>query len=344
MELSLQQGVAVLHGKPLPLAEQCATLPGCVRLLERVSTRINSVDRDAGVLKDVKVLGYQSANNRTYSREAVKKARGMYEGRPVNINHGQRGAAGDRAVADRFGQLRNVRLTDDGLIGDLHYLKSHAMAPVVVEAAERMPDCFGLSHNAEGRVRHVSGKNVVDEISRVHSVDLVSDPATTKSLFEMKLADDELPRGKMTAKDFKFYGTADHGNRDATKRLDKDQLVNGIMRDEHPPKENHKLNFDDQDPPQNAGKESDKAQEIRAAFGRSIASAAVDPLLTPQQRKQSVTALMAAMDEALATLGQAPRTLTPDGKAKPVEESRRRWPISTENLAEVAGFLRRRSR
>lgn len=321
MEMTLEQGRAVLHGKPIPLAEECATVPGCTRLLERVSARINSVDREAGVLKDVKVLGYESANGRTYSREAVAKARGMYEGRPCNINHGHRGASGDRAVSDRFGMLRNVRAVESGLIADLHYLKSHALAPVVIEAAERMPNAFGLSHNVEGRVRSERGKSIVDEIVKVHSVDLVSDPATTKSLFEGRLPDDEDKIVKPS-------------NRDPSAFLDKKQLVNGIMRDESPTQGTDPITVPD--------RQTEQQRSIRAAFAKSIAAAAVDPLMTPAERKQAVNALLAAMESALAVAGE-PRKPVPVGNEAAVAESRR-LPIDTSNLQEVAGFLQRRSR
>ena len=61
---------------------------------------------------------------------------------------------------------------------------SHPFAPAILEAAEKNPTLFGLSHNAEGRTRRDNGSTLVEEIVRVRSVDLVSDPATTKSLFE----------------------------------------------------------------------------------------------------------------------------------------------------------------
>ena len=85
-----------------------------------------------------------------------------------------------------LGQLRGVTLRDDGLYGDLHLLKSHPMFGRICEAAETMPNLYGLSHNSEGQVEHENGVDVVKRIFEVRSVDLVCDPATVSGLFESR--------------------------------------------------------------------------------------------------------------------------------------------------------------
>lgn len=161
--------------------------PGKTRLLEREISRSGKshvVDRAAGVIKGVKVLGRRSENGREYTPECLNKAVRMYEGVSVRINHPD-DPDEMRASEDVFGQLRNVRLADDGMYADLHYLKSHPMARRVCEAAERMPRLFGLSHNAQGDGdENARGVFVVREIVEVRSVDVVADPATTRGLFE----------------------------------------------------------------------------------------------------------------------------------------------------------------
>jgi hypothetical protein len=161
-----------------------ASNPRSVRLIERVATSLVRVDRAAGVLHGVKVLGRQSRNGRRYLPAALRAALRLYEGAKVNINHPERGGGKDRAVTDRFGVLRRVRLEADGIRADLHYLTRHPLAEMIAEAAERMPEALGLSHNAEGRTARRGGVETVEEITRVVSVDLVSDPATTGGLFE----------------------------------------------------------------------------------------------------------------------------------------------------------------
>lgn len=141
------------------------------------------VDREAGVIPGVKILGRVSKNGRTYSNQAMSDAARLYEGCSVNIDHPDRPGA-ERKSNDRFGRLTNVRVNGDSVYGDLEYLKTHPMAERVTEAAERMPDQYGLSHNVEAMMERVDGELIVQRIEKVRSVDLVSDPATTMGLFE----------------------------------------------------------------------------------------------------------------------------------------------------------------
>jgi hypothetical protein len=155
------------------------------QLLEIAFSDTHTVDHDAGVIRGVKVLGRQSRNGREYSDQALHDAARLYEGIGVNLNHADtRDGVRNRPVEAGFGWLAGVAVRSEGVFGDLHYFKSHPQAAVIVEAAERNPRRFGLSHNAEGRVAHQRGKNVVESIEHVRSVDLVQNPATNAGLFE----------------------------------------------------------------------------------------------------------------------------------------------------------------
>lgn len=160
--------------------------PRRVLLRELAAVRPARVDRAAGVIYGVKVLGFESQNRRRYKPAAVKAALRFYERRVVNLDHPGRPDE-DRSAADRVGWLEKAGLGDDGLYADLHVLKSHPVAERLFEAAERNPALFGLSHNARGDGEtDADGWFVVEAITEVRSVDLVADPATTKGLFEMK--------------------------------------------------------------------------------------------------------------------------------------------------------------
>lgn len=154
------------------------------------------VDRTLGRIKDVKILGFKSLNGRRYTPEAVKSAAKLYEGAMVNIDHPEGKPTGQRSAYDRFGKLVNIRYVEgEGLFGDLEYLTKHPMALRVAEAAERMPELYGMSHNAEGEGEDDDeGIFVVNRITEVRHVDLVADPATTKSLSESRrsLREEEL--------------------------------------------------------------------------------------------------------------------------------------------------------
>ena len=172
------------------------------------------VDRDKGIIYDVKILGPESVNKRRYTSKAIHEAvrARLYEGAPCNVDHPDK-PTDSRKAMDRFGKFVNVIEKADGVYADLHYLKSHPMAERVCEAAERMPDILGFSHNANGEGKHDNdGTLVVETITEVTSVDLVADPATTHGLFEsqkpmktIKLTDAlkaikaaKLPRGTAT--------------------------------------------------------------------------------------------------------------------------------------------------
>jgi hypothetical protein len=162
-------------------------MSGTFQLLEFVQhSGALQVDADKAVIRGVRILGLESANGRTYSREAVRRACVLYEGKVVNVDHPIRPADGT-SLSRRFGWLEAVRQDDDGgLRGDLHYLAAHPLAAAVAEAARRRPQLMGLSHNAVGRGRRENGREVIESIESVQSVDLVADPASVSGLFESK--------------------------------------------------------------------------------------------------------------------------------------------------------------
>lgn len=141
------------------------------------------VDREKGVIYGVKIIGNVSKNGREYPQATLNRAKSLYEGKAVNIDHPAKPGE-PRGLRDRFGSIRNVVEKADGLYGDLHYNPKHALAEQVAWEAENNPGNLGLSHNANGRVVRKGAKPVVEEITSVASVDLVADPATTNGLFE----------------------------------------------------------------------------------------------------------------------------------------------------------------
>jgi len=144
-----------------------------------------SIDPHTGIIYGVKVLGLTSRNGRRYSETALRQAVPLYEGARVNINHPTGDAAAPRDYRDRLGFLRAVRYRDgEGLFADLHFNPKHELAERLIWDAEHAPQNVGLSHNVLARVEHQGETQVVTEIHRVLSVDLVADPATTSGLFE----------------------------------------------------------------------------------------------------------------------------------------------------------------
>jgi hypothetical protein len=161
--------------KPLTVREDYTPQPGPLK-----------VDRAAGIIYGVKVLGWRSRNRREYTREMAEDAvrRKLYEGVKVRINH-QVEPARFLPAEPLFGTIHNAQVSADGLFADLHYLKSHEMAERVCEDVERGLGLYGLSHDAEkNEWEFKNGVEVIHSISEVYFVDLVGKAATTANLWE----------------------------------------------------------------------------------------------------------------------------------------------------------------
>lgn len=143
------------------------------------------VDRPAAVIRGVKVLGLDSRNGRSYLPEAIRQAASLYEDAKVNVNHPKGNPSAARDYQDRIGVLRNVAVRPgEGLFADFHFNPKHALAEQLLWDAEHASENVGFSHNVEARTARRGDRVVVESITRVQSVDLVADPATTNGLFE----------------------------------------------------------------------------------------------------------------------------------------------------------------
>lgn len=147
------------------------------------------VDRAEGVIRGVKILGLHSHNGRTYLPETLARAVELYEGAKVNVNHAKTGPLAPRDYQDRIGVIRNVAVRDTegpaaGLFADFHFNPKHQLAEQLTWDAEHAPENVGFSHNVLARTARRGDRVVVEAITKVQSVDLVADPATTRGLFE----------------------------------------------------------------------------------------------------------------------------------------------------------------
>lgn len=161
------------------------------------------VDRAAGVLRGVKLIGLDSLNGRRYRPEALSAAVALYEGAKVNVNHPKEGPLAPRDYRDRLGVIREVEFrAEEGLFGNLHFNPKHAVAEQLAWDAEHNPRNVGFSHNVLARLTRDGAQSLVEAITHVQSVDLVADPASTRGLFEEQEGapgDDAKPQAAMGA-------------------------------------------------------------------------------------------------------------------------------------------------
>ena len=148
------------------------------------------VDRQAGVIRGVKILGLQSRNGRTYLPEALAQAapalRRRQGQRESSQGQSRPARATTRTASARFATW--PCRPGEGLFADFHFNPKHALAEQLLWDAEHAPENVGFSHNVEARTARRGEQVVVEAITRVQSVDLVADPATTRGLFEAAAA------------------------------------------------------------------------------------------------------------------------------------------------------------
>ncbi len=159
-------------------------------LTERIAFSGGRVDVANHVIRNVKILGTESKNGRTYPLATIERSAALYEGAKVNVNHAKGSPGSPRDYQDRLGHLENVHVKGGGLYGDLRFNPKHPVAEMLAYDAEHSPANVGLSHNVQARTsRGPGGKLVVEAIEKVVSVDVVADAATTNGLYESISAD-----------------------------------------------------------------------------------------------------------------------------------------------------------
>ena len=155
-------------------------LPIQATIVESLPAQVE-IDRAAGIIKGVKLVGLKSANGRTYTEKGLREAVKLYEGVRLNVDHkvsATNGQPSGRSLAERIGVARNVRFVEgQGIYGDAHLNPSHALFNQIAWEAEQakagQSSGVGFSHVADCTLRPGSGAQVVESIVRVRHVDKI---------------------------------------------------------------------------------------------------------------------------------------------------------------------------
>ncbi len=204
--------VAFLDGEPVEVTAEFTPIAGAQQegaealaeaqaLVESRPSRpwgAGHLNRETNTIEGTTLITSASSNGvnrkRKYSENALKQIAAMAEGIPAYANHvSPELAFKPRDVKDLIGRHVNVRY-DAGtgsVKSDLQLLEHHA--PWVFSLAERLGDQVGNSLVSKGLVRMEGDTEVVDEIVALRSGDLVSDPASTRGLFESQVGEDDSP-------------------------------------------------------------------------------------------------------------------------------------------------------
>jgi hypothetical protein len=154
------------------------------------------------LVRNVVMLGAHSSHGYEYKQEATAKAveAGLYEGVRIFINH----SLERRDLMHLAGVFRESRHEDGKVKGTAHLLDDE-YGLKFWNIAQTMPEAAGCSHVADGKLETINGKRVVTSITKVFSVDLVVQGATTATVFE---GDDQdmarVPRPEPKERQFEF--------------------------------------------------------------------------------------------------------------------------------------------
>ncbi len=142
-------------------------------------------EKDKHIIRGVVLLGPVSKNKREYTRECMQKSIPLFEGVQAFINHpsSEEEKTGRRDVRNLAGKYVNARYEEGKVKADAMLLPNEN-GKLYMDVAETMPDVAGNSQNAHGKWRSDGGKQIVEELTQVFSVDLVANPATTRGMFE----------------------------------------------------------------------------------------------------------------------------------------------------------------
>lgn len=168
------------------------------------SSKIDKVNKK---VFDVALLQPQSNNGRLYSEAALNDATRLLEGAKVFVNHGMFG----NRVQDFAGRVTNV-YREGSVIRAKEFTILNESHSFILDIIEKDSTAFGFSIVAEGEMDR-NNSRIVKKISKVYSVDVVTDPATNKGIFEetktMELADITITMLKEQRKDLVDILTSD---------------------------------------------------------------------------------------------------------------------------------------
>lgn len=160
-------------------------------LLEGVMVNAK-VDRQNNAIFGVKLLGLESkaadgSINWRYTDKARQEFATLMEGAKWYVDHPDRDSPEKvRAVRDLGGIIRNVQVRADGNYGDLNVAMPKTQNAWIFDLVESCPEAVGMSQNAVGYRRFTKPVHQIEGAKSLRSVDMVTDPATTRNLFESK--------------------------------------------------------------------------------------------------------------------------------------------------------------
>lgn len=191
-ETALREDIGNLAEQPLREEFENA-IDGSCRITEQKDSKGGI---KAYIIENMAVIGPKSKNKREYPTDTRKRALKLFEGAKAYANHPRKGEEDQaRGISEAIGRHRNVYYdpATDMVRSNLHLSPTALVRDYIIPHAKANPSLIGNSINGGGKLSE-SGK--VLEITKLASIDLVTDPATTSGLYEQVEKDQPKQKGE----------------------------------------------------------------------------------------------------------------------------------------------------
>lgn len=146
----------------------------------------SEVDSEAGIIRNVLYCGNESLNGYSIPPEAFRDAarvKELYEGVPVFLNHTDKNPR-NRDVRDAAGIALNPRFEGGRPRGDILAFKETDAGKLLLAFARSKVAAKRVGFSHVGSYQFNDKLTAVESVKEVVSLDLVTSPATTKTLYE----------------------------------------------------------------------------------------------------------------------------------------------------------------
>jgi len=148
------------------------------------------VDKEGSAIRNLRILNRErKTGKRTYSNRALEDVARLVEGRRSYADHSDE--AKGRSIRDLIGMWGGGRadVREGFVTADLAVLPNQRW---LLDIAEKMPKAVAMSIDAEAMVSRKAGKETVHGVTRLNSVDVVTEGGTTHGLFESEEGGEEM--------------------------------------------------------------------------------------------------------------------------------------------------------
>lgn len=157
-----------------------------------------TVDTDTNRARVILLKSGWSKNKRFYSPDVLSEAVSLFEGAKCYLDHEDVKGISNRSVRELAGFYENVAFINNRLEADLQFLDTEAGKiglALAQESIKHNKPLAGLSLKGLGKLRKTEEGYIVEELQKVNSVDIVSEPAAGGEfikLYESIMEDDEM--------------------------------------------------------------------------------------------------------------------------------------------------------